>query len=292
MNQMYEANIIFDLILIDPPYGNINGLEKDLKGWKDKNYDWDKKLQPEKIFNSSDKLLRENGYLLIFSKDPYTIELQQSQKYGFEYCYKYIWLKNHFANNLSCKKNPVNFFEEILVFRKRYDTHNRNDLRRYFKDILYFIGKPLKDINKILGHRRAEHSFYIESTQFKLCSEETYQELIDIFKINRCDKYLSYDVLKRLNKKYENVFNLNGNKYKGNVLKYPKEIVRYHPTQKPVKLLRDLIETYTRPNDFILDFCMGSGSTGMAAKLSGRSFAGIEADKNFYEMAVKRLYDK
>ena len=62
-----------------------------------------------------------------------------------------------------------------------------------------------------------------------------------------------------------------------------------HPTQKPVALLEYLIKTYSNENDLILDNCMGSGSTGIAACNLKRRFIGIEKDKDIFEAASKRL---
>jgi DNA modification methylase len=62
-----------------------------------------------------------------------------------------------------------------------------------------------------------------------------------------------------------------------------------HPTQKPVALLEYLIKTYTNQNDTVLDFTMGSGSTGVACKNTNRKFIGIEMDKNYFDIAEKRI---
>ena len=62
-----------------------------------------------------------------------------------------------------------------------------------------------------------------------------------------------------------------------------------HPTQKPVELMEYLIKTYTQEGDTILDFCMGSGSTGSAAKNTGRKFIDIEKDARYFEIAKQRL---
>lgn len=63
----------------------------------------------------------------------------------------------------------------------------------------------------------------------------------------------------------------------------------YHPTQKPVALVRYLIETYSNPGDHILDFTMGSGSAGEACVLSDRSFTGIENDRDIFQVAQDRI---
>jgi site-specific DNA-methyltransferase (adenine-specific) len=62
-----------------------------------------------------------------------------------------------------------------------------------------------------------------------------------------------------------------------------------HPTQKPVELLSYLIKTYTDECDTVLDNTMGSGSTGVAAKLTNRSFIGIEKDSKYFEIAKERI---
>ena len=64
---------------------------------------------------------------------------------------------------------------------------------------------------------------------------------------------------------------------------------RLHPTQKPVDLLEYLIKTYTKPNETVLDNCMGSGSTGVACKNTNRRFIGIEKDEGYYNIAKERL---
>ena len=63
----------------------------------------------------------------------------------------------------------------------------------------------------------------------------------------------------------------------------------YHPTQKPVALLEWIIESYSRPGDVVLDFTMGSGSTGVAAVKTGRRFIGIEKDPDYYAIAGERI---
>ena len=63
----------------------------------------------------------------------------------------------------------------------------------------------------------------------------------------------------------------------------------YHPTQKPIKLLEYLIKTYTKENETVLDFTMGSGSTGVACKNTNRDFVGIELEKEYFDIAKERI---
>ena len=62
-----------------------------------------------------------------------------------------------------------------------------------------------------------------------------------------------------------------------------------HPTQKPVELLEYLIKTYTNENEVVLDFTMGSGSTGIACMNTNRRFVGIELEEKYFNIAVERL---
>ena len=62
-----------------------------------------------------------------------------------------------------------------------------------------------------------------------------------------------------------------------------------HPTQKPVELLEWLIKTYTNENDFVLDNCMGSGSTGVAAVGINRNFIGMELEEKYFNIAKERI---
>ena len=77
-------------------------------------------------------------------------------------------------------------------------------------------------------------------------------------------------------------------RYPVNILKYKRDI-GLHPTQKPVSLLMYLVRTYTNENQVILDFTMGSGSTGVAAMLTDRRFIGIELDDKYFEIAENRI---
>tara|TARA_R110002012_G_scaffold60438_1_gene158237 strand:- start:194 stop:688 length:495 start_codon:yes stop_codon:yes gene_type:complete len=81
----------------------------------------------------------------------------------------------------------------------------------------------------------------------------------------------------------------NGFRYPRTNIKIPNENKKgMHPTQKPVALMEYLIKTYTNENETILDFTMGSGTTGIACKNTNRDFIGIELDKNYFEIAEKR----
>ncbi len=78
-------------------------------------------------------------------------------------------------------------------------------------------------------------------------------------------------------------------------MRYPRSIQRFnrerglHPTQKPVALMEYLIKTYTNPGETVLDFCMGSGTTGVGCVQTGRDFIGIELEPDYFDIACKRI---
>lgn len=76
--------------------------------------------------------------------------------------------------------------------------------------------------------------------------------------------------------------------YPNNILNFKNEF-GLHPTQKPVSLLEYLIKTYTNENEIVLDNCMGSGSTGVAAVNTNRKFIGIEKNEKYFNVAKERI---
>lgn len=284
-----------DLILTDPPYGTVKdvGNANNIEHGMANKTEWDMPIKPKKLYNISNKLLRKNGRLILFSQQPYTTELIKKQITNLPHTYNMIWYKDHFANSLLSKKAPVNYYEDILVFKKENDIDNLHPLRKYFDKVKKYIGMNLKEINRKLGHRKAEHTFYITSTQFSLCTKQTYQELIKEFNIDNMQGFKTYQKLRKIDKKFDSTFNLpEGKKYKKNVLEYSKDYNGYHPTQKPVALLEDLIKTYTNEGNLVVDLTAGSGSTGVACQNTNRKYILIEKKQEYYEIAKERLNKK
>lgn len=86
-------------------------------------------------------------------------------------------------------------------------------------------------------------------------------------------------------------YNDDGKRYPLQIVHFKRDILssNLHPTQKPVALMEYLVKTYSNKGDIILDFTMGSGSTGIACQNLNRNFIGIELDKEYFELAKKRL---
>lgn len=88
-------------------------------------------------------------------------------------------------------------------------------------------------------------------------------------------------------------FNRQNDAYDGSVLSYPSEsgggFKRYHPCQKNVKMLEELLKRHSNPSDMVFDPFMGGGSTGVACVNTGRDFIGVELDKDYFKAAEERI---
>ena len=280
-----------DAIICDLPYGTMKGVL--LKGYDRTIMDWDVRIPTMELFEQYERILRMNGVAILFSQEPYTNHLRsfQYRNTNFEFAYPMIWEKDSFGNNLIAGYAPASYFEDISVFCKRFDTSNHHPVRDYAKEIMRYCGvKSCKQVNEFLGHRHAEHFFYVDSTQFALCTKETYNELIERYHIDKMQGFKTYEEMVAMDAKYQRVFNLPAGKgHKSNILKYAKDTDGFHPTQKPVALIADLIRTYSNEGDTILDNCMGSGTTAVACIKEKRHFIGFELNKEYYDKACQRI---
>lgn len=282
-----------DLVLTDPPYGTMKGI--------DNNHDWDEIIPTKEMFHEVSRVLRQNGGALLFSQDPYTAHLLNNSIVSLPFCYTAIWVKDKFGNPLSCKKAMVGLFENICVFRNKCPNKENSEATRIFTETVKRHGfHKIADIMfqegryKDIASARKNLSKKIENN----FSEKDYDNFLDEKMIDFLSKkielgftsewYLSK--VREYKKKYAPVFNLwQGGKAKPNVLQYPKDRKRLHPAQKPVALLEDLIQTFSNPGDTVLDFTMGSGSTGVACMNTGRNFIGIELDPGYFQIAKYRI---
>lgn len=296
-----------DLILTDPPYGNMKGAELD--GWsKDKTY-WDNAINPTDIFNIANRILRKNGKLILFSQEPYTSKLITNAIPNVPFSYRMIWEKDHYANALLSKKAPVSYFEDILVFSKnnpKHDNSGQNPVREYLVNEKKKSGLTNKDFNLLFSKYtnkqgcldRSVIEHYWGKAQFTFPTQEIYENVLQptgFFQkpysyIEELGKPYRLMINQHLNKLNPHTFNLwEGKKYKSNVLKYKKDYNGYHPTQKPIALLEDLIKTYSNENNLVVDLTCGSGSTAVAAINTKRRYIAIEKEEKYYNIAQERI---
>ena len=282
-----------DLILTDPPYGTVKNAPKNWTIGNKASHGWDEAVNPEDLFGVANRILRRNGRLVLFSQEPYTSRLITEAHPNIPFSYRMIWEKNDFANALLVNKAPVSYYEDILVFSKTHDTEGLHPLRAYFKKVRQYIPATTGEINKALDNVMSSH-YFTNGAQFSIPVERDYDKLIQVFSIDKMQGFKTFTELKPIDVQFKkdlpSTFNLwEGNKYKSNILKYKKDYDGYHPTQKPVALLEDLIKTFSNEGDTVVDLTMGSGSTGVACKNTKRNFIGFELDENYFNIANERI---
>ena len=212
-----------DMILCDLPYGTTS-------------CKWDTVIPFEPLWKEYKRDIKDNGAIVLFSKQPFTTELIHSNLKDFKYTL--VWKKDNHDNPLMAKKRFLNITEDINVFYKKQCTYNPLGIVK---------------INKLTKQGRGE-----SLSQKNTRKTEYFQE-------------------------YTN--------YPRNILEFKRDLPNIHPTQKPVALLEYLIKTYTDEGDLVLDFTMGSGSTGVACLNTNRKFIGIELDENYFNIAKERIED-
>lgn len=136
----------------------------------------------------------------------------------------------------------------------------KQPLRAHEDIVVFYSSKPTYNPQKTTGHPR-------KTSSRKTVGSDCY---------GKGNKLITYDSTER---------------YPRSVLKFQsdKQKSKLHPTQKPIALLEYLIKTYSNENDTVLDFAMGSGTTGVACKNLSRNFIGIERDDNYFEIAKNRI---
>lgn len=165
------------------------------------------------------------------------------------YKYDWYWNKNKPSGSLIAKKQPMKAVETISVFYKNLPTYNPQMIERTEEELKKLSKKSVYTIGTNIDYRKWGKSG------------------------NRNDNKLKYpkNILT-----HKTVFNRSKEKTP-------------HPTQKPVDLLEYLIKTYTNENEIVLDFTMGSGSTGVACLNTNRKFIGIELNDNYFDIAENRI---
>ena len=295
MKQIPDGTI--DAVICDLPYGTMKGLSSALKGWDDSTVAWDDIIPSGPLFEQYERVLRRNGTCILFSQEPYTSHLRTCEKMNLEFIYPLIWKKDCFGNNLMANKAPVSYFEDINVFRKKVTLAGNNPLRQYFAKMIPFLGVPKTAVVKKLG-TRAQHCFNVEGNQFSLCTAQTYADLIEHYHIDKMEGFMPFEECKRIDREFKDgytdpdqvIFNLpEGQSFLSNILEFSKDTDGFHPTQKPVALIRRLVLTYTNEGDTVLDNCMGSGTTAIACIKEHRHFIGFELSKEYFDKAVKRI---
>lgn len=219
---------------------------------------WDIIIPFEPLWEQYSRIIKDNGAIVLFGKQPFTSLMITSNSKMYKY--NLVWRKNLKTGNLNARKMPMGAFEDIMIFYKKSPTYNPQRIPRTYQ---IPSGNKLNSKTTNYGKQKEE---YID---------------------RQSDWLMPDDVID-----YEDGVNLGALELENEML-YVKCVHnstgKLHPTQKPVELLEWLIKTYTNENEVVLDNCMGSGSTGVACINTNRGFVGIEMDDTYFEIAKNRI---
>ena len=211
---------------------------------------WDLVIPFEKMWDRLNRLIKPNGIIALFGSEPFSTRLRMS---NFDnYRYDWYWKKTKPSLYQHAKNRPMRAIENVCVFSNSKWGHK----------------SQLKD-------KRMEYNPQgISSVGIKTVTKNFNAGGVVGERPNQ------------VGRKYE--------AFTG----FPNDVLEFksitgkkclHPTQKPVALLEYLIKTYTDEGGLVLDFTMGSGSTGVACLNTNRKFIGIELDENYFNIAKNRI---
>tara|TARA_R110000737_G_C14504531_1_gene472542 strand:- start:98 stop:1036 length:939 start_codon:yes stop_codon:yes gene_type:complete len=286
-----------DAIITDPPYGTTA-------------CKWDSVIDFDLMWEQLNRVIKDKGVIVLFGSEPFSSLLRASNLDWYKY--DWIWEKNNAGNFQLVNYQPLKIHETISVF---YNETPNMQFSEIMKHNMKRKGLKQIDISKLQLSKNGNLTGWVTNklNGSQLPTRGQWSKICNLFEID--DKY--YGILNNVksvtyNLDLQDTDIVCSNKGKAGTLGhlssenkrdtyvqtktgYPKSILRYnrenglHPTQKPVALMEYLIKTYSNEGETVLDFTMGSGSTGVAAKNLNRNFIGIELDDKYFEIAENRI---
>lgn len=163
--------------------------------------------------------------------------------------YNWVWRKENGTNFLNSKHQPLKVTEDIAVFSKSVVAPSARG------NYMRYNPQMIVGATPYVAKRKERKPSAVTRTNIK--SSVTIQD--------------------------------KGERWPVNLIEFKRDKEKFHPTQKPVDLLRYLIRTYTNEGDVVLDNCMGSGTTCVAAIMENRKYIGIELNEEYYKIAKDRI---
>ena len=317
LKQLKDKSI--NLIVTDPPYYKI--MQKDHKGTK---YNWDNQWETFEDylkwcriwFNELKRVLKDNGSLYIFADDKICAYIQVELDKLFKLENSITWVK---PNNMTIKgwnefRSYAPITERILFYSndisktglmKIYDNIDCFvSIKKYLKDEKIKSGLTNKDFNLMFSEfynkqgckDRSVIEHYFGLNQWVFPTKEIYKNILQktgFFQRKYEELRLEYEELRLEYEELRRPFNPKRNftdVWTFNIIG-GKESVN-HPTQKPITLIRRIIETSSKEDDLVLDCFMGSGTTAVACQQLNRDFIGFELEEEYINIANKRLEQK
>ena len=218
-----------DAIICDLPYGTTA-------------CKWDSILPFDKLWKEYERIIKDDGCIVLFASNPFASALIMSNPKLFRY--EFVWDKVIPTGFTMANYRPMMQHELVLVFSKGKMTYTPKGGYLKFNPQKTKRDKPIKGYAVI--------SSFLHDVTFDK-KERIYDE-----------------------------------KNPTSIITFKKDKKREHTSQKPLELLEYLVKTYTNEGDMVLDNTMGSGTTNLACIKLNRKSIGIEKEKQYYDVAVRR----
>lgn len=210
-----------------------------------------------------------------------------------------------YKNNKLKRRYATSLTEYIYYFTFN-EVDNFKNLKKYSYELRKIINYSRVRFREKFGDYRFQHFLEPNSSQWCLCTDETYNQIIKEFNIDKWENFRTYDDLKKefdecRHKFTQPYFGFDSSTgvedMRNNIRPYStvwhykrdEEVYKKHLTPKPVKMIEHIINVSSNENDIVLDCFMGSGTTGVACKHTNRQFIGIELDKKYFDIAKQRI---
>ena len=217
---------------------------------------WDSIIPLDEMWERLNKLIKDNGVIALFGTQPFVTNLIYSNLDNYKY--NWYWKKSKQNGFAHSKNKPMRIIEEICIFSNAPMGHRSQ------------LGDKRMEYNpqgiKPNGKRKITESNHCGNTMGGEKGKSSRPNQVGV-------EYESYTNFPNDFLEYKSIFGKQA----------------LHPTQKPTDLLEYLIKTYTNENEIVLDFTMGSGSTGVACMNTNRKFIGIELDESYFNIAKERI---
>ena len=201
------------------------------------------------MWEQLNRITKKNGAIVLFGSEPFSSALRISNIKNYKY--DWIWVKNRPSGALIAKYQPMRANENLLVFSIGGKVNYYPQMtKRTLKELSRFNKKTTLTAGSNIDGRSYGKAKSREDAKYKYPKNV----LLDFKTVSNSSKEKTI-----------------------------------HPTQKPVALMEYLIKTYTNENETVLDFTMGSGTTGVSCRKLNRNFIGIELDKTYFEIAKERI---
>lgn len=208
---------------------------------------WDEIIPLAPMWKELLRVIKPNGAIILMSTQPFTTMLTYSKLSHFKY--SLVWVKTRPVGFTHAHNMPLRSHEDISVFSRGEIVHSNE-----YGNKMTYKPQGLTPLGKVLDGRRTSKN---DSTGLKLCRKSHKEFHLQQF-----------------------------TDYPTSVIKIASEGNGEHPTQKPVELMEYLVMTYSHRGEIVLDFAMGSGTTGVACGNLNRRFVGCDNDTEFGYFAI------